>query len=74
MEGGGFGSGVALRGEAGVHLGAVRTPLLAEALAAGGPGRAGAAFDLALAGFLTYARTLLGGSGDNGDSAGTGRG
>lgn len=39
-----------------------QTPLLAGALAAGGPGRADAAFDLALAGFLTYARTLLAGT------------
>ncbi|MFE3764010.1 TetR/AcrR family transcriptional regulator [Streptomyces sp. NPDC059104] len=36
-----------------------RTPLLASALAAGGPHRADTAFDLALAAFLTYARTLL---------------
>ncbi|MGW0399567.1 TetR/AcrR family transcriptional regulator [Streptomyces sp. NPDC003002] len=36
-----------------------RTPLLARALATVGPGRADAAFDLALAAFLAYARTLL---------------
>ncbi|MFD9411010.1 TetR/AcrR family transcriptional regulator [Streptomyces sp. NPDC059989] len=36
------------------------TPLLAAALATVGPGRADAAFDLALAAFLTYARTLRG--------------
>ncbi|MET9607166.1 TetR/AcrR family transcriptional regulator C-terminal domain-containing protein [Streptomyces sp. NPDC006512] len=35
-----------------------RTPLLAGALAAGGPGRADAAFDLGLAAFLAYARGL----------------
>lgn len=49
-----------------------RTPLLAEALAAGGPGRADAAFDLALTGFLTYARTLLGDGDGDGDSNGDG--
>ncbi|WP_030156247.1 TetR/AcrR family transcriptional regulator [Streptomyces sp. NRRL S-244] len=36
------------------------TPLLAQALTAVGPGRADAAFDLGLAAFLTYARTLRG--------------
>lgn len=36
------------------------TPLLAGALAAVGPGRADAAFEVALAAFLTYARTLRG--------------
>ncbi|MFI1361109.1 TetR/AcrR family transcriptional regulator C-terminal domain-containing protein [Streptomyces sp. NPDC020898] len=35
------------------------TPLLAEALAAVGPDRAGAAFDLALDGFLAHCRHLL---------------
>ncbi|MGW0749507.1 TetR/AcrR family transcriptional regulator [Streptomyces sp. NPDC002587] len=35
------------------------TPLLAGALATVGPGRADAAFELALAAFLSYARTLL---------------
>lgn len=40
-----------------------QTPLLAGALAAVGPGRrADAAFDLALAAFLSYARTLRGAS------------
>ncbi|MFF4102222.1 TetR/AcrR family transcriptional regulator [Streptomyces sp. NPDC001903] len=39
------------------------TPLLADALAAVGPGRADAAFDQGLAAFLTYARTLLGEAG-----------
>nr|WP_324290225.1 hypothetical protein [Streptomyces sp. H34-AA3] len=40
-----------------------RTPPLAGALAAGCPGRADAAFDLALTGFLACARTLLGDGG-----------
>ncbi|KJY45552.1 TetR/AcrR family transcriptional regulator C-terminal domain-containing protein [Streptomyces sp. A1547] len=39
------------------------TPLLADALTAVGPGRADAAFDLGLAAFLMYARTLLGETG-----------
>ncbi|MEU9002009.1 hypothetical protein [Streptomyces sp. NPDC048551] len=34
------------------------TPLLAGALAAGGPGRADAAFDLALTALLSYAAAL----------------
>ncbi|MFJ9340839.1 TetR/AcrR family transcriptional regulator [Streptomyces sp. NPDC101733] len=38
------------------------TPLLASALAAGGPDRADAAFDLALTAFLAYAGTLRGGA------------
>ncbi|MCP3758048.1 TetR/AcrR family transcriptional regulator C-terminal domain-containing protein [Streptomyces sp. TBY4] len=37
------------------------TPLLARALAAQGPGRAEAAFEVGLAAFLAYARDLLGG-------------
>lgn len=40
------------------------TPLLADALATVGPGRADAAFDLGLAAFLTYARALRGAAED----------
>lgn len=39
-----------------------QTPLLAQALAAVGAGRADAAFDLGLAAFLDYARALRGGA------------
>ncbi|CAM5421635.1 TetR family transcriptional regulator [Streptomyces avidinii] len=39
-----------------------RTPLLAGALAAQGPGRAEAAFEVGLTAFLAYARTLRGGA------------
>ncbi|WP_435854461.1 hypothetical protein [Streptomyces subrutilus] len=43
-----------------------RTPLLARALGAVGEGRADAAFELALAAHLAYARTLLAADADAG--------
>lgn len=39
------------------------TPLLAQALAAQGPGRAEAAFEVGLTAFLAYARDRRGGAG-----------